>query len=223
MDSSRGGPLTTFIMTLPLIVIPALALLRPADQEGSLLHSLLSAGTRAVNGDASDSVDGDQESDPFADLFSEVSESSAGFEADETEPNAAADPDGGLDADLFAEAFGDSAADEIRSDFGAAPKSAGFDSASPFDAAPPPRNPAPPAVDLSGDQRLRQLLGQLKAMGAERPVWFSPGNQTVGFAAFFQSGKGMLSYRFSAVADSHAAAVADVIAQARRWQGTQTQ
>ncbi|MCA9082429.1 MAG: hypothetical protein KDA81_00170 [Planctomycetaceae bacterium] len=45
MDSSRGGPLTTFIMMLPLIVVPAIAMLKPVDGQNGILSSLLSAAS----------------------------------------------------------------------------------------------------------------------------------------------------------------------------------
>lgn len=43
MDSSRGGPLTTLIMMLPLIVVPAIAMLRPLDLQNGLTSGPLSA------------------------------------------------------------------------------------------------------------------------------------------------------------------------------------
>ncbi len=211
MDSSRGGPLTTFIMTLPLIVVPALALLRPADQPGSLLHSLLSAGTRAVNGESADSAGENGDLDPFEDLFTEVTES-----APELEPDTADDSDG-LDDDLFAEASGTALADDFESSFGPPPATAPPTTASPINTA------QPPPVDLASNPQVGQLMDQLKQMGARRTLWFSPGDQTVGFVAFFRAGQGIVSYRFSAVANSRAAAIADVIAQARRWQETQAE
>lgn len=212
MDSSRGGPLTTFIMTLPLIVVPALALLRPADQEGSLLHSLLSAGTRAVSGESADSAGKDGNLDPFEDLFTEVTESASEFEPD------TADDSAGLDDDLFAEASGTALADDFESSFGAPPvASAPPTTASPINTA------QPPPVDLAADPQIGQLMAQLKQMGVRRTLWFSPGDQTVGFVAFFRAGQGIVSYRFSAVANSRAAAIADVIGQARRWQETQAE
>ncbi len=212
MDSSRGGPLTTFIMMLPLIVVPALALLRPADQQGSLLHSLLSAGTRVVNGEAADSDDDSGESDPLEALFSEVSESD--FDLDDAGPDvedAEFGSSSGFDDDLFAEANGTALAENFQSSFDGAPT------------APPVNSAQAPSVDLTGDPQLSQLMAQLKQMGATRTLWFSPGGQSVGFVAFFRAGNGIVSYRFEAVAASRASAVADVMAQARDWQGTQGQ
>jgi hypothetical protein len=45
MDSSRSGPLSSFIMMLPLIVVPAIALLRPAENGSSIVSDDLSAAT----------------------------------------------------------------------------------------------------------------------------------------------------------------------------------
>jgi hypothetical protein len=43
MDSSRGGPLSNLILLLPLIVVPAVAILRPADQDSGFVGDDLTA------------------------------------------------------------------------------------------------------------------------------------------------------------------------------------
>ncbi len=45
MESSRGGMLSTLIMTIPLIVVPAIALLRPPAPNGTSVTGSVEAGT----------------------------------------------------------------------------------------------------------------------------------------------------------------------------------
>ncbi len=47
MDSSRGGPLSTLILFLPLIVVPAVAVLRPAERDSGLVGDDLTASEDA--------------------------------------------------------------------------------------------------------------------------------------------------------------------------------
>lgn len=77
MDSNRGGPLTTFIMMLPLIIVPAIAMLRPAGDGKGLLSSLLSAASDRSETNTppeagfDDSGFGSLPDDPFGEDFSE--------------------------------------------------------------------------------------------------------------------------------------------------------
>lgn len=43
MDSSRGGPLSTLILMLPLIVVPALVVMRPSEQDSGFSSNDLAA------------------------------------------------------------------------------------------------------------------------------------------------------------------------------------
>lgn len=47
MESSRGGMLSTLIMTIPLIVVPAIALLRPPAPGGTAVTGSVEAGTES--------------------------------------------------------------------------------------------------------------------------------------------------------------------------------
>lgn len=47
MDSSRGGPLSTLILFLPLVVVPAVAILRPAERDSGLVGDDLTASEDA--------------------------------------------------------------------------------------------------------------------------------------------------------------------------------
>lgn len=201
MDSPKGGPLTTFIMMLPLIVVPTIAMFKPADSSG-LVSSLLSAasGDRAAESQPEPAGDDDvfaAADEEFEALFGE----SSAPPADQfgTEDSSA----------LLQEAVGNPSNEPFSSDF-----------------EPPPQSPAqlaPPAVSQgqNTDAATQQLLNQLSQAGAARTLWFSPGESTYGFAAFFTVGPGIVSYRFEAIAGSRAAAVQDVLRQFQTWQKAQ--
>jgi hypothetical protein len=197
MESSRGGPLTTFIMMLPLIVVPAMAMFRPSGPEGSLLSSLLSAGSNDSSvsdspGDDAD-IDGFSESD-FEAEFAELLDSDAA-ESD-------ADPDGFSEVPSFS-------SEPDRTEL-------------PSVAAPQHPSQSTPTTDLSTDAELEELTAQLRKLGATRTLWFSPGDRsTIGFVAFFPAGQGSIRYRFEAIAASKNAAVRDVIHQAAEWKSSQ--
>lgn len=199
MESSRGGPLTTFITTLPLIIVPAIAMLKPAGDGPGLVSSLLSASSeQSKSAESADTTGGDAPGfgdveDEFDALFGDSSDSSSFKEVD---------ADTGIPE--FQEASGDSLIDNFATDFGTPVSSAA----------------APPTVSVNGqaaESSEQQLLSSLQKMGAKKTLWFSPGGQTFGFVAFFPDGPGMVSYRFEAIADSRMAAVEDVIRQVRSW------
>lgn len=199
MESSRGGPLTTFIMMLPLIVVPTIAMLRPAGSDGSLLSQFLSA--------APESEPPASTPDEMADaVFSELSDSEFS-ESLETMP--ADDEFAALENQLFAEASGLSAPSTPDFDLGeSAPPAAPVfaDSAT----------PAAPSTDSTAVTS--QLLARLRQLGAQRTMWFEPGDGRFGFVAFFRAGNGIVSYRFEAVAATESAAIIDVMQQAQAWQ-----
>jgi hypothetical protein len=197
MESSRGGPLTTFIMMLPLIVVPALAMFRPSGPEGSLLSSLLSAGSNDSSvADAPDDgadIDGFSESD-FEAEFAEILDSSSSTTGDE---------------------------DSIFTEDPSFPSDSGADE-TPSVATPQTFPRSAPAPDLPADADLETLTTQLRMLGATRTLWFSPGdNSTFGFVAFFPAGQGSVRYRFEAIAASRVAAVQAVTHQAREWKSSQ--
>ncbi|MCR9198697.1 MAG: hypothetical protein NXI04_08645 [Planctomycetaceae bacterium] len=193
MESSRGGPLTTFIMMLPLIVVPTIAMLRPAGSDGSLLSNLLSAAPEADTAAATP--------DDVADaVFSELSDDSFGEAPDFSTPD---DEFADLENQLFAEASGMSATP-------AAPD---------FDTTPSAGTGTPGASGAAGSPAVTsQLLGRMKQMGAHRTMWFEPGDGRFGFVAFFRAGNGIVSYRFESVAATESAAIIDVMQQAQAWQ-----
>lgn len=189
MESSRSGPLTTFIMMLPLIVVPTVAMLKPADLKEGWASLSLSASDQTVTSEsANDAPEFGAEVDDFEDF---------GMFGEESEPSTEAGDDGN-DA-LFREVFDDPITADTA-DFA-----------------------EPPAVGTSGalgvqNADIAPLMTQLQKMGATRTLWFTPGNQMVGFVAFFEPDRGKTSYRFESIALSQAAAAQDVIQQVRIWE-----
>lgn len=195
MESSRGGPLSTFIMMLPLIVVPAIAMLKPVGQEGGMLSNLLSAAAPE---------DSDHSADEIADaVFAEVpSDDTSAFEPNFGETASNDDDFARLDAQLFEEASNLSGGSNV-----------------------PASAQQPPAMNFGNGLQaapsglpVEQLLLGLQQMGCTNAIWFDPGNGQFGFVAFFKAGDGIISYRFEAIAASRAAAVQDVIVQAQTWQ-----
>lgn len=240
MDSSRSGLLSTLIMTVPLIVVPAIALLRPAIQSPGFSTSPLSAS-----------------SDDDDDLLSE-------FEFDDFDSNSFGNRDqspgksknSASDQDYY-DWFDEKIEPEVIPDAGrpTTPNSPsdrqppGF-SPDPFEAVPPeqksnvphtgptpghatapghgtvPKQPNPvipgsnsplPASPGSPANEA-EWLKQLQAMGVSRTMWFSSGRPgQFGFAAFLPGKTPEISYRFEAIAVSRAEAVRRVSEQIRSW------
>lgn len=222
MDSSRSGLLSTLLMTLPLIVVPAVALLRPPGQAG-----ISSVGLEASDGSADDTLfDGfpDFESDP-ADAIS-------------TEPSA--NPDSPLmDHDNPGSNPEDSIFQELNSPETESPGDAslrnsppGRANKDPFlpEAGPPSTPPIKPRgtnedEPLSGSDPdpakpdAAQIVEQLNAMGALKTMWFEAGDKTpVGLAVFFRGPEELTRFRFEAVGGSREACARDVLEQVTRWQ-----
>lgn len=194
MESSRGGPLTTFIMMLPLIVVPSIAMLKPAGEDGSILSGLLSAASSKDESQA-DELAGDGFSE-----FSEFLESDPVAELSESAETGFSELD-----QLFSEASGMSLDDSAGTANASAPAATNAAWGGNF-----PSN--------SGDTQTESLMRELDQLGTTRTLWFSPGREMFGFVAFFKAGNGIMSYRFESIAATRAAAVQDVVLQARNWQ-----
>lgn len=211
MDSSRSGLFSTLLMTLPLIIVPAMALLRPPNSASSLSSQNLSADDSA--GAAESGLSADELG--FPDDFSGKPASESSSQSFE-------------DADINV-IFGDdtkkrSAAPQATSDDvpaglddNAVPK-AGADPFQKGDAAPPAaaRDGSPGSgPDNSSAQRIVQ---QLNALGSLRTLWFDAGDRTpVGFAAFFRGQTELTVYRFEAVGQTRAECARDVLNQVTAW------
>ena len=206
MESSRGGPLTTFIMMLPLIIVPTIAMLKPVDQKGSLLSSLLSAASpNDSSGEATDAL-GFPEDQLSAEPFGQDSGLTGEF--------AGVDDFSDLEAALLAEA-----SDGLGKP---GPSSAPRAGVLVNNRSSAPNFPGKsPGLDDADTEHLLSLLRQL---GVTRTLWFSPGDpQSVGFVAFFQPGQGLITYRFEAISSSRSAAATDVLMQVKTWFASQNQ
>ena len=223
MDSSRSGLLSTLIMTIPLIVVPALALLRPPAPD---------SGTSSTRLDASSSED------EFFDEFAEIMDAAEGssLTADReappwSTPAAPQDSDRRAPAvdpvDPFATMFDEPsvaartpgpAAEPApeKSDRNAAPPAA--------PSVPPPdrrsaatHGPAATHAGAEDDAGETPLLKQLRDLGATKTIWFAPGGDMTGFAAFLPGDKEHVSYRFEAICRSREECLRQVHGQVARW------
>ena len=200
MESSRGGPLTTFIMMLPLIVVPTIAMLKPAGENG-VVSDLLSAATGGSEASPEDAP-AFPESDSIEDIFGPSSDDGFG---------AAAETETLQDAPVFSEVDPGT----LLSDFDLLDDPAqAVSPVAPSDAV----FPASPVERVDS----QELLRQLEPFNVSRSLWFSPDGQSAGFVAFLDDGRG-LRYRFEAVAATRDAAVRDVIMQIQEWQRKQGQ
>jgi len=235
MDSSRSGLLSTILMTLPLIVVPAVALLRPPGQ----------AGIAGVDVAASEDDSGLHDA-----FFDELD----GFDADSSDASRVDRPDHtskGGDASHFS-------GNDRDADHETTSNEDIFDSVSPPEGsmrsnfsdrtAPTPKVQTDPFMDVrvqegsAAENRrtpqavtppeseheadadrvkpdARELISQLNALGALKTVWFEAGEKTpVGLAVFFRGAKENTRIRFESVGSSREACAEHVLAQVIRWQ-----
>ena len=221
MDSSRSGLLSTLLMTLPLIVVPAVALLRPPGHVGMATVDLA----------ASDGEEVDSLFEGFPD-----------FEADtaggtQTETAGHSDPDGIQQHDPGSKAESDISGDPKSPDGDqqknlppgtSRPPDANKDPFLPDDRthAPPPteRHDIEPSLPSGSDldtvkADVGKIVEQLNAMGALNTMWFEAGDKTpVGLAVFFRGSQELTRFRFEAVGESREACARDVLEQVTRWQ-----
>ena len=218
MDSSRSGLLSTLIMTIPLIVVPAIALLRPAAPNQGLATTALEAssgddffneefgefslddfGNQKPNPQMTTSRTG---SDDYSELFAEETESNQAPPADHEhshESNHLEDPFAvkpgtiaGREADVSTNNAGSNVPDVSLRNQG---------------------------VEASVE---KSLLQQLTTAGAAKTLWFSPGQLgKTGFAAFVPIPQTSTQYRFEAIATTRADAVRNVLQQIVAWRAQQ--
>ena len=202
MDSSRSGLLSTLLMTLPLIVVPAIALLRPPGQAPGVSTSRL---------DASD--------DELQNEFEVIEKESKQPRKPTEKPSSDIDDefDDLINEDV-SESTGrnDSAGKNSR-----ARKTANDDeeSVNPFDTAD--------SGDLRNESEVAEndrgsadgVVEQLNALGALRTMWFEAGSDSpVGFAVFFRGQTELMRMRFEAVGQSREECARGVLDQVIRWQ-----
>ncbi len=215
MDSSRSGLLSTLLMTLPLIVVPAIALLRPPG-------SLTGVSTAALN--ASES-----EEDDF--LINELDALSRNFGSPE-EPGDKSDRKDSSDEidQLFGDDFPDSSESDSRPDREPSPGQAKsrpisqdpfMPSISEVNGRPDPESTSVDAEDDPAGSA-EMIVEQLNAQGALRTMWFEAGAKSpVGFAAFFRGQTELVRMRFEAVGQTRDECARSVLRQVTRWQSAQ--
>ena len=201
MDSTRGGPLSTLILMLPLVIVPAIALLRPAERDSGFVggdvgateedgFSLGPSDFDAVFGDedqdSDEQPDGFRESIGEEDAFSRsLGDSSPFFDKDDTPGNEPPRPARRRRA----------GADRSRSSDSGGPGTQGAES---------------------------RRLPDLTHLGVAHSLWFAPGaEQQFGFVAFVSTDEPSVRYRFSAIQNTEARAVADVTEQIQVWRREQ--
>lgn len=189
MESSRGGMLSTLIMTIPLIVVPAIALLRPPAPTGTSVTGSVEAGTEIddfglgelddefqeeVGSSEADSPDnsdrgskkprGSRSRNEFEDLFPEETSEKAelGRSVDQPSEGKAGDTTDERWADSSLEAFGtESSSAERNSPPEFSPNDISPSPANPSPASPSPETPSPAPKPSSGSSGDSEAAGEL--------------------------------------------------------------
>ena len=217
MDSSRSGLLSTLLMTLPLIIVPSIALLRPAGGPAGVAQTV-AQGAQTPDDSPDDFFDGldtslddapefrpDGSADAArthqdADFEKLLPRSLASVKTAESHVGSKAVPGEPDSIDPFPQFEGDQ---EWRPQTGTAGST--------------PEQPAEPLIPPDTDATDKNIR-QLEALGAIRTFWFVPGTtEEYGFAAFFRGETELVRYRFEATGKTRAACVDDVLQQVTQW------
>jgi hypothetical protein len=215
MDSSRSGLLSTFLMTLPLIIVPAIALLRPPGQTSGISDTVAKSAEAEEFGFPSEFSEGgkpadsstspDEINDDFG-FPSEVSDS--GSSPKPTPPKRRSTPKTEKDSDIFAP--------DVRSERRELEEEEIRDRPSPK-AAPSESEVEVSPINSDGPTS-ETIVRQLNAMGAVRTLWFDAGETSpVGFAAFFRGDTELMRYRFEAVGQTRTECAENVLKQVTQW------
>lgn len=219
MDSSRSGLLSTLLMTLPLIVVPAMALLRQPGQNASVSTTRLDASENGEDDFLNElnSLDLSQdtpERSPTKTTSSEPSDEDTDWLFEEgsapdtkTAPKSSSKHSSRTQKTdrLGAEPGGDSEINEEES------------------GAPPDFNDEfreIPESTIGVDETIEQL----NAMGALRTMWFEASDRSpVGLAVFFRGNVENERIRFEAVGQTREDCASDVMKQVNQWQTQRNQ
>jgi len=219
MDSSRSGLLSTLLMTLPLIVVPAMALLRQPGQNAAVSTTRLDASENGEDDflNELDSLDLSQdtsERSPTKTTSSEPSDEDTDWLFEEgsapdtkTAPKLSSKRSSRTQKTdrLGADPSGDSETNEEESG-------------------------APPDFDDEFREIPESTIGvdetieQLNAMGALRTMWFEASDRSpVGLAVFFRGNVENERIRFEAVGQTREDCASDVMKQVNQWQTQRNQ
>ena len=208
MESSRSGLLSTLLMTLPLIVVPAIALLRPPGQIASVSTTPLEAT--------------DDSEEELLEEFDLVESDSVPRKSRATQGS---DSAGDEFEELFAEPASEGDSDSAvigRSKKANKNEALDKELSNPFDleeSLDTPRVEEQTAETTGGADR---IVEELNVQGALRTMWFEAGPKTpVGFAAFFRGQTELTRIRFEAVGQSREECARNVLNQVRQWQAEQ--
>ncbi|MCA9034160.1 MAG: hypothetical protein KDA91_03465 [Planctomycetaceae bacterium] len=218
MDS-KSGLLSTVVMMVPLIVVPAIALLRPAIPGNGISTAPLGAAT---------------EDDFFNEDFGEFAASDSGKQSDDSQfPLSTTGPDDF--SDWFGQEKSVSRGESVsgRPAPGAPRAEAGQSGmnssliSDPFAEEPGVDHESRVELETAEATRERSdldesvLLTRLQQLGVTRSLWFSTGHSgQTGFAVFIPV-QGSTQYRFEAVADGRMAALKSVTQQVTAWRQLQ--
>ena len=222
MDSSRSGLLSTLLMTLPLIVVPAVALLRPPGQPGVSTAPL----------DASEGDDVDAMFEDFENFDADPSGAFKKEQEDSPAANRQSERNSKQPSYVEDEFFNDMdlTVNERRESF--APRSAPSRTkpSDPFiaDVPRPDETPKKPqesvqrpdsnTEDHAKKADAKKIVEQLNSMGALKTHWFAAGDKKpVGLAVFFRGDSEQTRIRFEAVGLSRDECAEDVLQQVTRW------
>jgi hypothetical protein len=208
MESSRSGLLSTLLMTLPLIVVPAIALLRPPGQTASVSTTPLEAT--------------DDSEEELLEEFDLVGSDSGPRKGRATQES---DNAGDEFEELFAEPSSEGTSDSAnvdRSKKAVQAEALDKEQSNPFDLEESPDTP--PAVEQSTETTggADRIVNELNVQGALRTMWFEAGPKTpVGFAVFFRGQTELTRIRFEAVGQSREECAKNVLNQVQQWQAEQ--
>ncbi len=199
MDSSRGGLLSTLILMLPLIVVPALVVMRPSEQDSGFGGSDLSAAV---------SEGFPSSEDEFASMFDSDADDKPAVASDNSSRRSSSSSNS---FDLLDMPFDEFESEDIASPEtrqAAAPRESS-------DALNSRRNQPP---DRQPPGRSDKRTPNLSRWGVTRSVWFTPGDPgRVGFAVFAPISNGRVLYRFESIGTSDREVIEDVVRQLDEW------
>jgi len=244
MDSSRSGLLSTILMTLPLIVVPAVALLRPPGQAGISTADL---GASEDNAELEDSFFDEidrfetDDSGAFKKQHLENHKRSGNAVSNDSRDRHSKDdrhadaehrsnskPEDDIFDELKSYEFDESNVSPKGSSSRGTPVDPFMDASVPGSVTPgklrgsgrdlPEKQPAEPELD-SVKPAAGEIVEQLNSLGALKTIWFEAGETApLGLAVFFRGSQANTRIRFEAVGPNREACAKDVLGQVMRWQ-----
>jgi len=195
MDSSRNSLLSTLLMTLPLIVVPLIAMLRPPGPTGGISTAPMAASETPWLND-------------FDGLFQEEFASE-----NATDTPAESDPSWKINADPFLPGAASAAAPEAT-----APETTAPETTAPETPVLQPTAAAAEAEPAPVDQ-IQLAEQRLRTLGASRVHWFeASAEKPFGLSVFFRGSDQIVQYGFMAAAPTRIEALTEVLDQVAEWQ-----